>query len=145
MSHTKHTLPYSNTAQEDLDTYTKVLSWALLNFQLQSFLHQARKDISENVYQDLEEVGYRGVCIKELSEREFQNLFQKESFFSSSQTGKRIVSFALQENGLKQNIFQEIEDSITDAYKEVKKLDLQNELLEQSYQHCIDTLSIFRL
>ena len=145
MAHSKHTLSYSNVVQEDLDIYTKVLSWALLNFQLQNFLQQTRKDPSENVYKDLEEVGYKGVCIKELSEREFQNLFQKESFFSSSQTGKRIVSFALQENGLKQNGFQEIENSITAAYKEVKHLDSQSELLEQSYQHCMDTLSIFRL
>ena len=148
MTHTKkliHTLFTSKTVSKDLDAYSKVLSWALLNFQLQSFLHQGRKGSSENITQELEEVGYKGRCIRELSESEFQNLFQKESFFSSSQTGKRIVSFALQENGLKQDRFHEIEDSITNAYKDVRNVDSQNELLEQSYRHCMDTLSIFKL
>lgn len=141
MTHTKEP---ADTVSGNIDTYSKVLSWALLNFHLQGFLHEARVSASVNIHKELEEIGYKGTCIKELSERDFKNLFQKESFFSSSQTGKRIASFALQVNGLKQNRFQEIEDSITNAYKDIKNTGVQNALLEKSYQHCMDTLYIFK-
>jgi hypothetical protein len=140
-----HSLFPPNTPQDSLDTYSKVLSWALFNFHLQSFLHHSGRDIPENIDHELEKVGYTGTCMKELSEDEFQNLFTKEAFFSSSQTGKRIISFALQENGLNQEGFEEIEKSITKAYDDVKNVESQNELLKQTYQHCIETLCVFKL
>jgi len=141
----RYTLLNSGIGEGNLDPVSKILSWALLNFQLQSFLYQEGGSEPENVTEELQEIGYKGTSIKELNEKDFANLFEKESFFSASQTGKRIASFALQENGLQQNRFQEIEDSITNAYRSVKKLDYENILLEQSYRHCMDTLSVFKL
>lgn len=123
----------------------KILSWAHLNFELQLFLSKRKEKLSQKVNEQLKEVGYSGKSIQDLEEKEYKKLFEKESFFSSSQTGKRIAAFALQANGLNQDHFDEIEESITNAYEDIKTLYKESILLEQSYQHSIDTLYVFRL
>jgi len=128
-----------------LNLATKVLSWAHLNFKLQSFVHQQQKNISSEVLVQLRSIGYEGRCIADLEEREYKRLFEKESFFSSSQTGKRIAAFALELNGLNQDYFEEIEKSITHAYTDIKDTYEKTSLLEKSYQHSLDTLYVFKL
>ena len=123
----------------------KVLSWAHLNFQLQSFLLLTKEEISPVIKKQLQKVGYTGEDINYLNDRQFNELFECESFFSASQTGKRIAAFALKENGLNQNRFSSLEDSITNAYKDVKKEQLEHHLLDESYKHCMETLSVFKL
>ena len=130
--------------KKNFELYIKILSWAHLNFELQTLLHKGKEKISEELTKQLTALGYTGKKIQTMSQYEFKKLFEKESFFSSSATGKRIIGFALKENGLSQDRFQTIEDSITSAYTDVKSQYEDDKLLEQSYQHSIDTLCIFK-
>ena len=133
------------TIAEGFELSMKVLSWAHLNFQLQSFLLQTQDDIPREVKAQLDKIGYQGEDIRCLSKHQFNKLFEKESFFSASQTGKRIAAFALKENGLNQNRFSVLEESIFNAYIDVKKEQGSHPITDKSYQHCLDTLSVFKL
>jgi len=133
----------SNT-HHSLNLDIKILMWAHLNFELQVSLHQLNASVPDAMKDKLQELGYAGKPINCLSQKEREALFQKEAFFSYSQTGKRIVAFALQQNGLNQKQFQKIEESITNAYKEVIKRSGENRLVEKSYRHTLDTLGIFK-
>ncbi|PHR54323.1 MAG: hypothetical protein COA44_13505 [Arcobacter sp.] len=131
--------------QKNFELSMKVLSWAHLNFELQFLLSKGKEKLSKKTHKQLQEVGYEGKSIQDLEEKEYKKLFEKESFFSSSQTGKRIAAFALQINGLNQDQFKEIEESISNAYNDIKEPHQENKLLEQSYQHTLDTLCVFKL
>ena len=131
--------------QKNFELSMKILSWAHLNFELQLFLSKRKEKLSTKICQQIKELGYEGKKVQDLGEKEYKRLFEKESFFSASQTGKRIAAFALQLNGLNQDCFEEIEDSITNAYTDIKTSQEGNILLEQSYQHSLDTLCVFKL
>jgi len=130
--------------QNNFDLYSEMLSWAQLNFEVQSLLYKANVSISSSLENQLKELGYSGKPIQDLSPTEKKELFHKDSFFSYTQTGKRIVSFALKENGLNMDAFEQIEDSITSAYNDVKKAYGENKVLEKSYRHSLDTLEVFK-
>jgi len=134
---------YFNNTQ-NLELYMKVLSWAHLNFELQSCLHQGKTSMSNTISKQLNRLGYTGKNIQNLTKSEFKKLFEKESFFSSSATGKRIAAFAIKENGLDQNSFETIEEGIKNAYADIKNHQKADPLLEQSYQHTMETLSVFK-
>lgn len=131
--------------QNSFEVSMKVLSWAHLNFELQLFLSKRKEKLSKKTDDQLKELGYHGRSIQDLEANEYKKLFEKESFFSASQTGKRIAAFALRLNGLNQDRFDEIEVSITNAYINIKDTYQGNKLLEQSYQHSLDTLCVFKL
>jgi len=131
--------------QKNFELSMKVLSWAHLNFELQLFLSKRKEKFSKKTNAQLIEIGYDGVSIQDLEEKEYKKLFERESFFSSSQTGKRIAAFALKMNGLNQDRFEEIEECITNAYIDITTSQKGNKLLEQSYQHTLDTLCVFKL
>ena len=136
---------YNNVnRRENFELSLKVLSWAHLNFELQLFLSKLNEKFSDKTYQQLREIGYEGRPLQELTETEYKELFEKEAFFSSSQTGKRIAAFALKINGVNQDRFEEIEESITNAYKDIQLLSQEDKLLERSYLHCLDTLCVFK-
>jgi len=132
-------------SQNSFNLSMKILSWAHLNFELQLFLSKKEESLSNKTNEQLAQIGYDGKSIEDLEDKEYKKLFEKESFFSSSQTGKRIAAFALRINGLNQEGFQEIEESIKNAYTDIKNTSKGNILLEQSYQHSLDTLCVFKL
>ena len=144
---TKAQEAFNNPAQlkNNFELSMQILSWAHLNFELQLFLSKKQDKISKQTNEQLKKIGYEGENIFNLHNNDYKKLFERESFFSFFQTGKRIVAFALEINGLNQDRFEEIEDSITNAYLDVKRFDEENQLLEQSYQHCLDTLCVFKL
>jgi hypothetical protein len=125
---------YAKT-RENFNIYIKVLSWAHLNFQLQETLQ--KEELSEDTKARLFALGFRGDLPK-LS----QELFSEEGFCSSSQTSKRIASFALKEVGLDIALFEQAEEGIQNAYADVQKE--SNRLLQKSLEQTLETLSVFK-
>ena len=123
----------------------KTLSWAYLNFEIQMILYQREGNITAELEEKLHLLGCDESILHDLSLQEKESLFLEDAFFSSLNTGKRIVSFALQENGLNQQKLQEMEESIIHAYEKIKEEYGDNALLDMSYQYSLQTLSIFRL
>lgn len=134
---------YKKEIKKECDRHNEISSWAELNFYLQSTLYKKENFIFYTLDEKLDEVGYTGKDIRELKAYEYKKLFEKESFFSYSSTGKRIVAFALKLNGLNKEKFKDIENSITYAYRLIKKEYPQSVLLEKSYEHCLYILAVF--
>lgn len=121
------------------------MSWAYLNFETQMILYHGKGDITAELEEKLHLIGCDESTINDLSLQEKETFFLDDAFFSSLNTGKRIISFALQENGLNQQKLQEIEESIVHAYQNIKEEYGDDTLLEMSYRYTLQTLSIFRL
>ena len=121
-----------------------LLDWAYLNFEILIRLQEGDIYLSTAFQKQLDCVGYLGEAIDTLNKEEREKLLHHDGFFSCSQTGKRIVVFALQENGLNKKRFEEIEKSIMYAYKEVKKGHINCAGLEKSYHYTLETLNIFK-
>jgi hypothetical protein len=136
---------YEPPNQKGLDLYLKTLSWARLNFELQSILSQPKLPFSNEIKKKLYEVGYTAENLNGSCPQEMQKLFNEGEFFSCMKTGNRIVAFALKENGLNRETFKHIEKSITDAYLQIKQLDEENRLLDRSYTYTLEALAVFRL
>lgn len=136
---------YEPPNHKGLDIYLKTLSWAHLNFELQSLLSQAKPPISATIKSKLHEVGYTAEDFNDLRAQEIEKLFEEGEFFSCIKTGNRIVAFALKENGLNRETFEHIEKSITDAYMQIKQLHKENRLLDTSYTYTLEALAVFRL
>jgi hypothetical protein len=122
----------------------KTFNWARLNFELQSILSQPGLAITFEIENKLYEVGYTDGIMNCLSPKEIEGLFKEEAFFSCIKTGNRIVAFVLKANGLKKETFKDIEESITNAYWEIKKLNGTDKLVERSYTYTLEALSVFR-
>lgn len=122
----------------------KTFAWARLNFELQSFFCRPELMISAEIKDKLCEIGYPNETLSGLCPQEVQKLFKEGDFFSCIKTGNRIVAFALQENGLSKEGFKEMEETITSAYLQIKRLDTENSLLEQSYTYTLEALAVFR-
>lgn len=122
----------------------KTLSWALLNFELQSILSQPDLPITFEIKNKLCEIGYTKEPLHSLCPQEIEALFKEGEFFSCIKTGNRIVAFVLKENGLNKEAFKDIEESIANAYRQIKKLNGENILLEKSYAYTLETLAVFR-
>ena len=133
--------PHTNDKNEEPLT---ILDWAYLNFEVLIQLQESDIYLSTVFQKQLKCVGYLGEAIDTLSQEERKKLFHHNGFFSCSQTGKRIVVFALQKNGLNKKRFEEIEKSILYAYKEVKKNHSNCIYLEKSYHYTLETLNIFK-
>ena len=136
---------HSHTAsllQDSFELYMKMLSWAHLNFDMQSFLLCENHPLNERREEALQTLGYTHHIPENILER--KQLFEREGFFSVSQTGKRIVAYVLQNNGLDQSKFEQIEESIQSAYQDVKAHYPPNDLLDKTLQHALDTLAVFK-
>lgn len=136
---------YELSNQKELDLYLKTLSWARLNFELQSILPQSKLPLSTEIKMKLYEIGYTQEGHDSPCPQEMQKIFDEGEFFSCTKTGNRIVAFALKENGLNREMFKPIEKSITDAYLQIKRLDEENSLLDMSYAYTLEALAVFRL
>ena len=128
----------------DSDFSKDVHLWAYTNFRLQVILYQNATQLSETIKKDLHRIGYEGVYFDELSDIQKQELLQGNAFFSSSQTGHRIVTFALKRSGLDRDMLNSIHQSINRAYETVVQEHGESELSEASYRHTLQTLSVFR-
>ena len=135
---------YLSPNQEGPDLYLKTLSWARLNFELQSVLSQPKLPISAEIKKKLCEIGYAEEICNSPSPKEIEKLFKEGELLSCIKTGNRIVSFALKENGLSAKAFKKIEENITDAYLQVKELNTDNRLLDSSYAYTLQALAVFR-
>jgi hypothetical protein len=107
-------------------------------------LSQPDLAITLEVKSKLCEIGYAQEPFGSLCQQEIENLFKEGEFFSCTKTGNRIVAFALKENGLNKEAFKDIEETITNAYRKIKKLNGANTLLERSYTYTLETLAVFR-
>jgi len=121
--------------RETFDTYIKILSWAQLNFQLQKTLQ--KEELTETTQSQLINLGFTGELPKKS-----QQLFIENGFCSSSQTSKRIATFALKEVGLDIALFEQAEEGIHNAYEDVKNE--HNALLKRSLEQTIEILSVFK-
>lgn len=135
---------YTSPNQEGSDLLLKTLSWVLLNFELQSILSQPAQPITLEIKSKLSEIGYTQEPLGSLCPQEIETLFKEGEFFSCTKTGNRIVAFVLKENGLNKETFNDIEATITNAYRKIKKLNGENTLLERSYAYTLETLAVFR-
>lgn len=130
---------------EHIKLCSKTLSWAYLNFEVQMILYHWKGDVTAELEDKLRIIGCGEDTLHDLTLQGKESFFLDDAFFSSFNTGKRIISFALKENGLNQQKLQEIEESILHAYENIKEEFGDNTLLEMSYRHTLQTLSIFRL
>lgn len=141
--------------EKDLDIFLPLLSWAHLNFELQSLLKN--QEHSDEIESKLKAIDYTDKLPHLLSSQEFDDLFKKEGFFSSSQTGKRIASFAIKQIGMKKELFDQVEKAIKHAYKNIKsqneqnrpwnsdeQMFLQNRLLDESYKYSLQIIYVFK-
>lgn len=118
--------------------------WAYINFRLQAILCQNTPHPSEAIKRDLHKVGYEGIYFYELSDIQKRELLKRDAFFGSFQTGHRIVTFALKRSGLDKDMLNNIHESINSAYEAIVDEHGKGELLEASYRHTLQTLSVFR-
>jgi len=125
---------YAKT-KENFNTYIKILSWAHLNFQLQETLQ--KEELTAVTETQLFALGFRGELPKHS-----QELFNEDGFCSSSQTSKRIASFALKEVGLDIALFEQAEEGIQNAYEDINAT--PNKLLQKSLEQTLETLSVFK-
>jgi len=135
---------YPSPNQEGPDLFLKTLLWARLNFELQSVLSQPNLSISAEIKKKLCEIGYTGETLNSFCPQEVEKLFKEGGLLSCTKTGNRIVAFALKENGLNSAAFKDIEENITNAYLQVKRLDTDNRLLDISYAYTLQALAVFR-
>lgn len=126
------------------DSLEDIHRWAYINFRLQIILYKNAPNLNESVRDDLLRVGYEGIHIDELSDIQKQELLKEDAFFSSFQTGHRIVTFALKRSGLDKDMLNSIHQSINRAYETVVREYGRGELSEISYRHTLQTLSVFR-
>jgi hypothetical protein len=135
---------YISPGHQESELYPKTLSWARLNFELQSILSRPSPSISADTKEKLCEIGYTGERLNSFYPKETQELFKEGEFFSCTKTGNRIVAFALKENGLNKETFTHIEETITKAYEQIKELNGESRLLEMSYTYTLEALAVFR-
>jgi len=121
-----------------------IREWAYINFRLQLMLCQKTPFNSKRVKKDLDMIGYEGICPDALNTMQKEELLETDAFFGYMQTGHRIITFALKKNGLNREMFDNIHKSIHTAYQEIIQEYEPNELIETSYKHCLQTLSVFR-
>lgn len=108
-------------------------------------LYKCKGEVPAELEEKLHTIGCDKNTLYDLSLQGQEALFADGAFFSSLNTGKRIISFALKENGLNQEKLQEIEESIVRAYNDAEKIYGGNELLNMSYRYSLQTLLVFRL
>ncbi len=125
----------NSLSEQNLRSYVKILSWAHLNFELQSLLQKGEQ--STILQKQLDEVGYLGEIPSDT-----YLLFQEDGFFSYQQTSQRIVSFTLKEIGLKKELFAQAEEGIRNAYEAVKEG--KSTLLSKSLTRTLQTLCVFK-
>lgn len=121
-----------------------IYHWAYVNFQLQTMLCQNHFSPNETIEKALAVIGYDGTCFEELNDRQKQDLIEENGFFSAFQTGHRIVTFSLKRSGLDKDMLHIIHESINKAYETVVQEHGKEELSQASYNHTIQTLSVFR-
>ena len=132
-----------NEIQEELTIYMKVLSWAHLNFDMQTALLQDNIEFDESLSENLKKIGYYGQNLKNITKDERENLFTGDGFFSATQTGNRIISYALVQVGLEKNLFKIAENGLIKAYENIKEEREINSLLDKTYRHAQNTLEVF--
>ena len=107
-------------------------------------MQQDEPELSDKAKQQFQTIGYKGEFPLNFSKEKRASLFAEEEFFSYTQTGRRIVSYALKENGMNPGRFEQIENAINDAYKDVKSKRGEHPLLEETYLYSLATLNVFK-
>ncbi len=121
-----------------------IYDWVYINFTLQTVLSQNLFMPNETIEKALDSIEYDGTSFDELSDRQKRDLIQENGFFSSCQTGNRIVAFALKRSGLNRDMLNSIQENIDNAYTSVIQEHGKSKLLEASYKHTLQTLSVFK-
>ena len=126
----------------DTQNYLNILLWARMNFELQFFLNQKNPIFDESTQIYLSELNYCGKSLQNLHKNERDELV-KNGFFSSMQTGRRIIAFALKQGEFNKTLLLTIERGVTDAYSNVISNLGKTALLKQTYKDSMQMLSIF--
>ncbi len=138
-------MQYSQSYMPEKETGTQIpiFTWAHINFDLQAHLYCSPSGhLSAEQIKHLRALGYAGEIPLNQTSRE--HLFQGEAFFSISQTGKRIAAYVLQSDGVNLQRFEESERNIYRAYVDVQKQYPPQTLIEKTFQHVLETLSVFK-
>ena len=121
-----------------------IYHWAYTNFKLQTILCQKHFAPNETIEKALASIGYDVTHFEKLNDKQKQDLIQENGFLGSFQTGHRIVTFALKRSGLDKDMLNKIHEDINRAYKTIVQEYGNAGLLETSYRHTLQTLSVFR-
>ena len=133
------TTPLDKYGEQSLE----ILAWTHLNLAMQAFIHACMDaDLDEQHKEHLSRLGFEGTIPQ--NDHDKKQLFAGEGFFSVSQTGKRVASYVLKINGLDQEGFSRIEKSIHHAYQDVKDNYPSHTLIDRTFTHIMDTLSVFK-
>jgi len=130
--------------ETQLDIYMKVLSFAHINFSLQTSIKNRSVKFDDTLNINLKKINYTGKCIKELDKDEFNKLFMSNGFFGYTDTGNRLVSYALHLISIDKDLFHKVEEALENAYHDTKQTCEKTYLLDKTYMYTLDTLSIFK-